>query len=213
MPDSQHEKPLVRLIASQKNWIDGEAVRQLEETGSLPGMCLVVGMPDLHPGKGTPVGAAFVSEGVLYPFLVGNDVGCGMALWATDLRRKKIKLDRWVKKLSGLESPWDGNTADRLVLEGLSPTDHEQTIGTIGGGNHFAEMQVVEQIYDPQALDDLGLSPDHLVLLIHSGSRSFGEAIWANYVVEHGRRGMEEGSEPAIAYLAEHDSAREMGCG
>lgn len=212
MPESQHEKQCVRLIASPKNWIDGEAVRQLEETGRLPGMRSVVGLPDLHPGKGTPVGAAFVSEGVFYPFLVGNDVGCGMALWVTDLPRKKLKLDRWVKKLSGLEGPWDGNTADRLAREGLSPTDCDRTLGTIGGGNHFAELQVVEQVQDLQALSDLGLSPEHLALLIHSGSRSLGEALWTNCVAAYGRRGMEESSEQALAYLAEHDRAVKWAC-
>ncbi|RLC17874.1 MAG: RNA ligase RtcB family protein, partial [Deltaproteobacteria bacterium] len=61
------KKPVVRLIASDKNWIEGEAVRQLDKTGELPGMRFIVGMPDIHPGKGHPVGAAFVSEGLFYP--------------------------------------------------------------------------------------------------------------------------------------------------
>lgn len=34
-----------------------------------------VGMPDLHPGKGCPIGAACASDGIIYPHLVGNDVG------------------------------------------------------------------------------------------------------------------------------------------
>ena len=63
---------------------------------------------------------------------------------------------------------------------------------------------------DLQALTDLGLSPEHLALLIHSGSRSFGEAVWTNCVVAHGRRGMEESSEQAIAYLPNMTSG-EMG--
>ena len=67
----------VRLIASAKSWIEGEAMRQLHATAKLPGMRLAVGLPDLHPGKGTPVGAAFVSEGVIHPHLIGGDVGCG----------------------------------------------------------------------------------------------------------------------------------------
>ncbi len=45
----------------------------------LEGMRLAVGFPDLHPGKGSPVGAAFVTEGVIYPHLIGGDIGCGMA--------------------------------------------------------------------------------------------------------------------------------------
>src|SRR4051794_24968165 len=68
--------PNTRLIASSKNWIEGEAVRQLNHTAELPGVRLAVGLPDLHPGKGHPVGAAFVTEAMIYPYLVGNDIGC-----------------------------------------------------------------------------------------------------------------------------------------
>jgi len=71
----------VRLLASRKNWIEGEAVAQLRKTAARPGMRPAVGLPDLHPGRGHPVGAAFITTGVFYPQLVGNDVGCGMSLW------------------------------------------------------------------------------------------------------------------------------------
>jgi release factor H-coupled RctB family protein len=70
----------VRLLASKRNWIEGEAVSQLKKTAELPGVRLAVGLPDLHPGRGHPVGAAFVTEGGVYPQLVGNDVGCGMVI-------------------------------------------------------------------------------------------------------------------------------------
>lgn len=70
----------MRLIASSKSWIEGEALRQLKNALELPGMRFVIGLPDLHPGKGNPIGAAFVSECRLYPFLVGNDIGCGIGL-------------------------------------------------------------------------------------------------------------------------------------
>jgi len=77
--------PSVRLVASPKSWIEGEAVRQLYATAKLDGVRRAVGFPDLHPGKGTPVGAAFVTEGVIYRPLIGGDIGCGMALFKTDL--------------------------------------------------------------------------------------------------------------------------------
>src|SRR2546426_4005386 len=98
----------VRLIASPKSWIEGEAVRQLYASAQLDGMRLAVGFPDLHPGKGAPVGAAFVSEGVIYPHLIGGDIGCGMSLWRTDLLRHKAKLDRWAALPFDLEHPWEG---------------------------------------------------------------------------------------------------------
>src|SRR5215831_13437847 len=93
----------VRVIASTKTWIEGEALRQLEKTAALPGMKQVVGMPDLHPGRGNPIGAAFVTAGIFYPLLVGNDVGCGMGLWHTGLARAKFKAQRALKRLVQLE--------------------------------------------------------------------------------------------------------------
>lgn len=79
------------LIADPDTWIEGNAVRQLEATARLPHMLRVAGMPDLHAGRGYPVGAAFFSCDRFYPALIGNDIGCGMALWQTDLAIRKAK--------------------------------------------------------------------------------------------------------------------------
>ncbi len=56
----------VRLFASAKSWIKGEALRQLYAASNLDGALLAVGFPDLHPGKASPVGAALVTEGFIY---------------------------------------------------------------------------------------------------------------------------------------------------
>ena len=93
-------------MASDKNWIEGPAVDQLKNTAKLEGMVRAVGMPDLHPGRGNPIGAVFCSKNIIYPYLVGGDIGCGMGLWQTDIKTRKIKRDKWVKKLHGLDSPW-----------------------------------------------------------------------------------------------------------
>jgi release factor H-coupled RctB family protein len=61
----------VRVIASDENWIEGAALQQLEKTASLAGMRMAVGLPDLHPGKGSPIGAAFLTDSWIYPALVG----------------------------------------------------------------------------------------------------------------------------------------------
>src|SRR5438445_4645039 len=87
----------VRLFASAQSWIEGEAVRQLYATAKLDDVRLAVGFPDLHPGKGSPVGAAFVTEGVIYPHLIGGDIGCGMALFKPALVRPDAKPARTPK--------------------------------------------------------------------------------------------------------------------
>ncbi|MDU6658461.1 MAG: RNA ligase RtcB family protein, partial [Neisseria mucosa] len=49
----------IQIIADSNTWIEGNAVAQLETTARLPHMLRVAGMPDLHAGRGYPVGAAF----------------------------------------------------------------------------------------------------------------------------------------------------------
>jgi len=198
---------ILRVFASKENWIEGEAIRQLEKTAELPGTFAAVGLPELHPGKGIPIGAVFAMEGIFYPYLVGNDVGCGMALWHTDLKRRKMKRDRWVERLSDLDSPWDEDIASRLEEEGISPGQFDMALGTIGGGNHFAELQMVERIEDHQSFEDLGLSEDDLMLLVHSGSRGLGEALLRSHVDQHKAAGLVEESEEANLYLARHAHA------
>lgn len=198
-------KPTVRLFASSRSWIEGEAVRQLHTTAQLEGMTLAVGFPDLHPGKYTANGAAFVSEGLIYPHLIGNDIGCGMALFATDLPRRKAKLDAWSKLQFQLEHAWDGDVTEALAAAELDSTDFDRSFGTLGGGNHFAEVQAVEKIYDTQEFKRVGVEKDELVVLVHSGSRGLGEATLRAYVDEHHGSGVDPDSITGIEYLRQHD--------
>jgi tRNA-splicing ligase RtcB len=55
-------------------------------------------------------------------------------------------------------------------------------VGTLGAGNHFIEVDRVDQIFDRQAAQAMGLQEDRLVLLIHSGSRGFGHQVCTDYV-------------------------------
>ncbi|MDB6121700.1 MAG: hypothetical protein JWQ71_693 [Pedosphaera sp.] len=204
---NSNEKLNVRLIASGKDWIESAAVDQLKRTAELPGMRLAVGFPDLHPGKGHPVGAAFLTNGMIYPYLIGNDIGCGMGLWRTDLLRRKVKLDRWAGRLSDLENSWDGDTRGWLTQAGLRETPYDASLGTIGGGNHFAELQAVEKVEDTAEFEKLNLSKESLLLLIHSGSRGLGESILRAYVDQHKAEGVAADSTEAMKYLEQHDKA------
>src|SRR5213594_662751 len=105
----------VRLFASPGAWIEGEALRQLYAAARLPGVQRAVGFPDLHPGRGAPVGAAFVTDGLIYPHLIGGDIGCGMALFRTDLLRRDARQDRWANVRFDLEHQWDGPVGDALA--------------------------------------------------------------------------------------------------
>ena len=97
----------ITIIADSDTWIEGRAVQQLETTAKLPQMLRMAGMPDLYPGRGYPVGAAFFSVGRFYPALIGNDIGCGMALWQTDLSAAKAKPAKLAKQLGSIDAPPD----------------------------------------------------------------------------------------------------------
>lgn len=197
----------VRLFASDKTWIEGLALDQLNHTASLPGVVYAVGFPDLHPGKGTPVGAAFIARGMIHPRLPGNDIGCAMSFWATDLSARKLKIDRWVDRLGGLDRPFEGDVAPWLEAQRLAPSIHDAGLGTIGGGNHFAELQVVHEVVDKARFADLGLDRGDAAMLIHSGSRSLGQAIFDQQMRDNGLNPLVDGSPAAEAYFARHEEA------
>lgn len=195
-----------RLFSSDENWMESNAVTQLKTISERDGMLQVVGLPDLHMGKGGPVGAAFMADGLtLFHGLVGNDVGCGMALFATDLPSRKAKVDKWERKLRGLESPWEGDVAQWIQGQGLPMDDHAPSMGTIGGGNHFAEVQSVHEVMNPGVFSALKLDAGMLAILVHSGSRSKGQSLLleANMMFPDGR-----GVGAAVhQYLEKHDEA------
>jgi release factor H-coupled RctB family protein len=201
----------VRLFASPKSWIEGEAVRQLYATAKLPGVRLAAGFPDLHPGRGTPVGAVFVTQDVIYPHVIGGDIGCGMALFKTNLLRREVKLDRWAQLRFNLEHPWDEFVEDFLAEHDLESTEFDTALGTMGGGNHFAELQAVEQVFDAREFKRAGIGEEQVVVLVHSGSRGLGESVLRDYVDEHHGDGVVADSFAAQEYLQGHDLAVRWG--
>ena len=198
----------VRLFASPGAWMEGEAVRQLYAAARLHGVRQAVGFPDLHPGRGVPVGAAFVTSDVIYPHLIGGDIGCGMALWKTDLLRRKAKLDRWSGLRFDLQHPWEGNVAGWLQDFQVPATGLDHELGTIGGGNHFAELQAVECVLDDAEFEMLGLNREQLVLLVHSGLRGYGHSILFEHAAQHGGEAVSPSSDAGtVYYLRHHDLA------
>ncbi|MDR7475503.1 MAG: RtcB family protein [Armatimonadota bacterium] len=55
-------------------------------------------------------------------------------------------------------------------------------VGTLGSGNHFLEVQVVDQVYDPAAAEALGLFSGQVVVFIHCGSRGLGHQVCTDYL-------------------------------
>jgi release factor H-coupled RctB family protein len=199
--------PKVRLVASSTTWIEGEALRQLDASSSLTGMRFCAGMPDLNPGKGGPVGAAFLSEGYIHPALIGSDAGCGISFAMTGIRMRKVRAHAIAALLEGLDRPWDGDTAAFLIERGISPGPHDASLGTPGRGNHFIELQEVDHIVDEELFDRLGLDKRFLHLTVHSGSRGLGEAILRTHTAVHGGAPIAANTPAAVSFMAAHDNA------
>jgi len=186
------------LITNEKNWLEHTAIKQLDTLAELEGVTQVVGLPDLHAGK-TPVGLALMTENRIYPHIIGNDIGCGMALFKTGLEERKLKLERWVTKLNHIRELSD--------IETVNPYDDDSPIydlGTIGGGNHFAEFQLINEIHNEDEFLKLGMSKKEVYLLIHSGSRGYGQSILSEFL-DFG--GFSADSEKGFAYFEKHNDA------
>ena len=190
------ERATVTVFASPSSWIESDAVAQCHQVAALDGMRHVAGMPDLHPGKGAPIGAAMLSD-VLYPLLVGSDIGCGIAVYP--LRLKRADPEKLAARFPDLDVPVD-------PPEDV-PAGYIDSLGTVGRGNHFVEVARVDDIADAGHAGRLGLTAGDLVLLVHSGSRGLGERILRAHTEAYG-------AGPAAdpdAYAAAHDEAVRWG--
>jgi release factor H-coupled RctB family protein len=168
-------------------------------------------MPDLHPGRGYPIGAAFFTLNKIYPALVGNDIGCGMSLWQTSAKVSKVNLDKLAKKFEHVEQPldesWSAIIENRKSEKGITTNGYDRALGTIGGGNHFAEFQAIDEVYDQIALDEVGLNQKYLQLLVHSGSRGLGQSILVEHITKHNHDGLNTDDEDFQDYMVKHDEA------
>lgn len=190
----------VTLIAGPKSWIEGNAIAQLDKVAALPHVEHVYGMPGVHPGPGHPIDAVFIVKDWIYPHLIGSDIGCGMSWWKLPNSPGKIK--RWADKMKGLET---GVSDPEYWLEkhSVEPCGFEHSLGTIGHGNHFAELLVPDGVIDPEAY--VRLTQDApCILLVHSGSRGFGEKILYQHTEVYKDYGLAADSEQAGEYVRAH---------
>lgn len=198
-------------ILSWATDIEAEALRQARNLGNLEvAVDHAALMPDAHAGFGMPIGGVLFTRGAVVPYAIGVDIGCGVQLAQTNLvwedsftpeklrnvlrqiqrdvptgftvhRRPPMTRDRMLE-LMGLEVPpviapgW----LERAML----------SLGTLGGGNHFLEVQ----------RDDR----NRVYFMLHSGSRNLGKQIcdvFAKRALAVDRAAGRELPDPELAYL------------
>lgn len=160
--------------------IEKRALDQIELLCSQPAFkgSVIRVMPDVHSGKVGTIGFTATLGTAVLPEVVGADIGCGMLLAELDARRIEFqKLDALIKAEipSGMAIRRRGlanaEAFDFSALCCVKHIDEEKSIkslGTLGGGNHFIEVDRAED--------------GRLYLLLHSGSRSLGAAVMEYYM-------------------------------
>ena len=127
-------------------------------------------MPDVHAGKGCTIGTTMTIVDKAVPNIVGVDIGCGMytvALGAVDIDFEK--LDEAAHYIPSGMHIWEGrqehfDLQELRCYRSLKNTKWlERSIGTLGGGNHFIEVDEA--------------SDGGKYLVIHSGSRNLGKQV------------------------------------
>lgn len=86
--------------------------------------------------------------------------------------------------LAYMESNGRLDNADPAMVSEMAKKRGSDQLGTIGSGNHFVEVDYVEEIYDPIAAEAYGLSEGQVVVLIHTGSRGLGHQVATDYIRE-----------------------------
>lgn len=200
----------IKIIRSKKSWIESNAVQQLKKVSELPGIIKAVGLPDLHAGK-TPVGASYMTKDIIYPHIIGNDIGCGIALFSTGIKRNKFKINKVMKKLEKINDT-NSDFVDQVIKDkNINDMPFKEKLGTIGSGNHFAELQEINTAYDKAAIENIGIEKNNIFLLVHSGSRSYGEYILKKYIKDYScQSGIPNYSNGFNEYLRDHQKAIEF---
>lgn len=166
--------------------VDPHAWKEIDNLSRLPFIYHHLAfMPDVHGGMGMPIGGVLATKDVVIPNAVGVDIGCGMCAVKTSLMAEDIPKQLIIEKImSGIRSriplgmdhhaePQDeslmpqGHDIDKLQVVSRQYKSARRQVGTLGGGNHFIELQKDGDGY--------------LWIMLHSGSRNLGKQVGDYY--------------------------------
>lgn len=169
------------FISSWAVNLEEGARAQAEALAELPFLFSHVAlMADAHQGYGMPIGGVIAAEDVVVPNAVGVDIGCGMHLVMTDIpagdvtkedlleicRRIRLTVPTGFHKHT--QATWSLPPNMPMIPVLVENRDNaEHSLGTLGGGNHFIEIQRNVE--------------NNLCFMIHSGSRNLGKQICDTY--------------------------------
>lgn len=168
--------------------LDEEAARQAANLARHPAVWKHVAlMPDCHVGFGMPIGGVIACPEEIIPNAVGVDIGCGMCAVRTNVQAEQLNVGLIRQILDDVRrrvpvgeghahrhpQPWQGFEEIEARPGGLDADSWElarRNLGTLGGGNHFLELQKGDD--------------GRVWLMVHSGSRNLGLKV-AHYYHRH----------------------------
>lgn len=137
-------------------------------------------MPDSHQGYGMPIGGVLATENAIIPNAVGVDIGCGMCSLKSDKTEISQEDLKEIMSLARDRIPvgfnhhddkqdknWMPELNDNLPISEQEYESAHYQVGTLGGGNHFIEIQKG--------------SDGYIWIMIHSGSRNIGYTVAGHY--------------------------------
>jgi tRNA-splicing ligase RtcB len=153
-----------RIVKIWTDNVEASAMQQIENLTTLPFLFhhLAI-MPDVHAGKGMPIGGVLACKDAVVPNAVGVDIGCGMCAVKTNWKVGDIPSDilkneiinsirqRIPLGMSHHEEAQDakytpqGYDIDKMAVVKTRQNSALHEIGTLGGGNHFIELQKDEE--------------------------------------------------------------------
>jgi RNA-splicing ligase RtcB len=152
--------------------VDDTAIEQIREVCNTEAYrdCKIRIMPDVHAGKGCTIGTTMTVKDKVSPSMVGVDIGCGMyTVYLGNVDIDLQKVDEAAHYIPSGFNVWESRqehfdlTELRCFRDLTDSRRLERSLGTLGGGNHFIEIDV----------DDDGGK----YLVIHSGSRNLGKQV------------------------------------
>lgn len=158
-----------KCFTNQIEDVAREQIKQICDTEAFANSKIRI-MPDVHAGKGCTIGTTMTITDKIVPSMVGVDIGCGMfTVYLGKIDVDFEKIDEVTHFIPSGRNVWEGRK-ERFDLtklrcyRNLKDTKRlERSLGTLGGGNHFIEIDV----------DDEGGK----YLVIHSGSRNLGTQV------------------------------------
>jgi release factor H-coupled RctB family protein len=200
----------IKIIA-ENTYISSDAIKQLTKASqTMNDIVYSFGMPDLDVGSPCPIGSVIFTKNIIHPSLIGSDIGCGMALFQTDIKRESINFQKVAKRLKSIDGPMrlqsedysdDCFISDMIEKNNIHNQDYNDLLGTVGHGNHFAEVQKITKVVNKEVFDKYGFKDSVYYLLVHSGSRGYGFNLLQKYKSE------ELEGEKLDEYLENHDDA------